>query len=108
MSSVSIQFLVYVLAAPTCPQPPVIVPLTGCLEVQVNVPVNFTLYILNNCNKTVATITDFIPTVSISGMTVSGLANSTTNTSLFYVILSWTPQANQLGAQQFCAVAYTR
>ena len=41
-------------------------------------------------------------------MNVSNLANSSTNTSLVFVTLSWTPQLNQIGPQEFCAVAYTR
>jgi hypothetical protein len=49
-----------------------------------------------------------LPTVSINGMTVSNLVNSTTNTSLAYVTLTWTPQTSQIGLQEFCVVAYTR
>ncbi len=108
MSSVPAQFLIYVLPTPSCTQAPFIIPLTGCLEVQVNVSVTFTLYIMNFCNKTIATIVDLLPTVSITGMSVSNLVNSTTNTSLVYVTLRWTPQTNQIGSQQFCAIAYTR
>ncbi len=107
MSSVSIQFLIYVIT-PNCSQAPVFIPLTGCLDVQVNVPVTFTLYVMNYCNRTVSITTSLLPTVSITGMTVSNLVNSTTNTSLVYVTLTWTPQASQIGSQQFCAVAYTR
>lgn len=107
MSSVSIQFLIFVLASPNCTQTPVFIPLTGCLEVQVSVPVNFTLYAMNYCNKTKVIITDLISTVDINGMTVSNLYNSTTNTSLVYVILTWTPQSNQIGIQTYCAVVYT-
>ena len=62
MSSVSIQFLIFVLT-PNCSHLPVIIPLTGCLEVQVNVAVTFTLYAMNYCNKTVSIITDILPTV---------------------------------------------
>jgi hypothetical protein len=107
MSSVPVQFLIYVLT-PNCLQAPVVIPLTGCLEAQVNVPVTFTLYAMNYCNRTVSIITNILPTVSINGMTVSNLVNSTTNTSLAYVTLTWTPQASQIGSQEFCVVAYTR
>ncbi|CAF4568511.1 unnamed protein product, partial [Rotaria sp. Silwood2] len=107
MSSVPVQFLIYVLPTPYCSQAPQILPLTGCFEVQVNVSVNFTLYTMNFCNRTKVTITDIIFTVDISGMQASSLVNSTTNTSLAYVTLNWTPQTNQIGSQQFCAVAYT-
>jgi len=108
MSSVPVQFLIYVLPTPHCTQPPMILPLTDCLEVQVNVSVTFTLYIMDFCNNTISTITDLIPATSINDMQVSSLVNSTTNISLAYVTLSWTPQIDQLGSQQFCAVAYTK
>jgi hypothetical protein len=107
MSSVPIQFLIYV-TSPNCSQAPVVIPLTDCLDVQVNVPVTFTLYAMNYCNRTVSIITSLLPTVGINGMTVSSLVNSTTNTSLVYVTLTWTPQASQIGSQKFCAVAYTK
>ena len=107
MSSVPVQFLIYVLT-PNCSKLPIILPLTGCLEVQVNVPVNFTLYAMNFCNTTKTIITDIAATVGITGMQVGNLFNSTTNTSLSYVTLTWTPQSNQIGSQQFCAVAYTK
>jgi hypothetical protein len=108
MSSVPVQFLIYVLPTNTCTLAPDIIPLTGCLEVQVNVPVNFTLYIMNYCNRTEAMVTNFISTVTINGMSVSNLTNSTTNASLAYVTLTWTPQTSQIGSQQYCAVAYTK
>jgi hypothetical protein len=107
MSSVPIQFLISVLT-PNCSYLPVIVPLTDCLEVQVGVPVSFTLYAINNCNKTQSIITDLVSTSDITGLQVSSLFNSTTNTSLVYVNITWTPTADQIGYQQFCAVAYTR
>jgi hypothetical protein len=108
MSSVSVQFLIYVLPPPNCSILPVVIPLTGCLEVQVNVPVNFTLYAMNYCNRTISITTDLLPSVDITGMSVSSLTNSTTNTSLVSVTLTWTPLTSQIGPQLFCAVAYTR
>ncbi|CAF1020275.1 unnamed protein product [Rotaria sordida] len=107
MSSVAIQFLIYVLATPTCTQAPVILPLTSCLEIQVNVAMIFTLYAMNYCNRTKVIITDLISTVSITGLSASSLVNSTTHTSLVYVTFTWTPQITQIGSQQFCALAYT-
>lgn len=106
MSSVPIQFLIYV-SPTTCPQAPLILNLTNCLEVQVNVLANFTLYIMNYCNPTITNITSVTSIVGINGMTVSNLVNSMTNASLSYVTLTWIPQINQIGSQQFCAVAYT-
>lgn len=108
MSSVPVQFLINVLPTPTCTQTPVFIPLTGCLEVQVNVPVTFILYIMNYCNKTTSIINTFFPTLTISFMNISNLVNSTTNTSLVYVTLNWTPQISQIGSREFCAIAYTK
>ena len=108
MSSVPTQFLIYVLPPSNCATPPMIIPLTDCLEVEVNVSITFTLYAMNYCNRSKTIITDIISTVGIMGMTVSNLANSTTNTSLVFITLTWTPQSNQIGPQQFCAVAYNR
>lgn len=108
MSSVAVQFLIYVLPASNCSQSPVFIPLRDCLEVEVNVTTTFTLYAMNYCNQTTIIITDIISTVNIDGMSVSSLFNSTTNTSLVYVTLTWKPRANQIGSQYFCAVAYTK
>jgi hypothetical protein len=108
MSSVAIEFLIYVLPTAECSQIPQIFPLTGCMEVQVNVPINFTLYTMNFCNKSKIIVIDLILTADIPGMQVSSLVNSTMNSSLTYVTLSWTPTTNQIGSQTFCAVAYTR
>lgn len=108
MSSVPVQFLIYVLANVTCYQEPVILCLTDCLEVQVDVPINYTLYAINYCNQTKIQITDIFPSMNINGMNVSQLFNSTMNSSLSYVLLQWTPQSNQIGFQQFCAIAYNK
>lgn len=108
MSSVPVQFLIYVLANVTCSQEPVILPLTGCLEVQIGVTTNYTLFVMNYCNRTKVQIIDVSPTMNIPGMNISQIFNSTTNSSLSYVNLQWTPQLNQIGFQQFCAMAYNR
>lgn len=108
MSSVPVQFLIYVLANLSCYEVPVILPLTDCLEVQVGTPINSTLYVLNHCNRTRSRISDVSVSMEIIGMNVSRLFNSTTNASLSYVTLNWTPQSNQVGSQQFCVTAYTK
>jgi hypothetical protein len=108
MSSVPVQFLIYVMTNLSCTELPVFLPLTNCFEVQVGTPVNLTLYVMNQCNRTKTIITDIIDTVSINGMQLGNLTNSTTNVSLSYVTLNWTPQTNQIGSQQFCAIAYTK
>ena len=108
MSSVPIQFLVYVLPTPSCTLLPVIQPLSECLEVEVGVQRNFTVYILNLCNPTTSIVTDVVDNPGISGMQISNLVNSTLNTSLSFVTLDWTPQTNQIGSQQLCLIAYTK
>ncbi len=108
MSSVPVQFLIYVIPVPKCPQSPLILPSTDCLNVQVGIPINFTLYAMTSCNVTTVIIIDIMQTVGIAGMQMGNLTNSTTNASLVYVALTWTPQMDQLGSQQFCAMAYTK
>ncbi|CAF1165953.1 unnamed protein product [Rotaria magnacalcarata] len=105
MSSVSVQLLICVESTPNCTRPPSIVPLTDCLVLQTSVSTNYTVYIMNLCNSS-ATITEVIISKSISGMIVSSLTNSTTNTSLSYITLTWTPQASQTGTQELCLYAY--
>ena len=108
MSSVPVQFLIYVLPIPQCSLLPVILPLSSCLEVQVGIPINVTLFTMNKCNRSRTIITDISLSMGINGMNSSQLFNSTTNTSLSYITLNWTPQSNQIGSQDFCAIAYTK
>ncbi|CAF1052963.1 unnamed protein product [Rotaria sp. Silwood1] len=104
LSSVPVQILIYVQATPSCTILPTIVSMTDCLEVQVGVTTNFTLYVTNLCNSS-ATITEVIISKKISGMTAGNVKNSTTNT-LSYIQLTWTPQSSQIGTQVMCAYAY--
>jgi hypothetical protein len=108
MSSIPIQFLINVLPMPTCSELPVILPLMDCLEVQVDIPINLTLYAINYCNKTDSIITDIFVSTGIPGMNISELFSSTINASLSYITLNWIPQSNQIGSPQFCTIAYTR
>jgi hypothetical protein len=108
LSSVPVQFLIYVLPQPACSQLPIILPLDRCLEVQIGTSITFSLYAMNLCNKTISTITTILVSNGINGMTASNLTASSTNSSLSYVTYTWTPQANQFGLQELCTVAYTR
>jgi hypothetical protein len=63
---------------------------------------------MNLCNSSVAVVTAILVSSGITGMTGGNLTNSTTNSSLSYVKFTWTPQANQVGSQQLCIIAYTR
>ena len=105
MSSVPVQFLIYVLPTPTCSVLPLILPLTSCLQVEVGVTINITLYAMNLCDSTVD-ITDIIVAKGITGMVTGNILNSTTNSSLVYVTYTWTPQTNQIGVQEMCTIAF--
>lgn len=107
MSSVPVQILIYVMPEPSCSEAPVIQPIHGCLEVTAGVSISFDLFILNMCDPAVTNVTDIIISKTITGMQESNLTMSPTNTSLNYVTFSWTPQTNQIGLQQMCAIAYT-
>ena len=108
MSSVPVQFLIYILPQPACSRAPLILPIDRCLEVQVGIAISFPLYAMNLCNRSVANLTDIIVSDGISGMSVGNLTSVPTNSSLAYVTVTWTPQANQVGFQEICAVAFTR
>lgn len=107
MSSIPIQFLIRVLS-PKCSIEPVMAPLTECLEVQVGTPVRFNLTAINPCNRTVSVIRGITITTRISSLSNSQLQNSTENASLSYINVNWTPQSDQIGQQQICAIADTR
>jgi hypothetical protein len=108
MSSVPVQFLVYVLPQPSCTIVPLILPVSGCLEVQVGVPMSIKLYAMNFCNLTIANLTDIVVSSGINGMSAGNLTSVSTNTSLSYVTYTWTPQADQVGYQELCTIAFTR
>jgi hypothetical protein len=107
MSSVPVQFLIYVMPLPTCFNPPIIIPLSGCLEVTVNVSKSFNISALNSCNSNISNITEIVVLSGIDGMEVSNLTEVVTNPSLYFVTFTWTPQQNQTGLQQLCIVALT-
>ena len=108
MSSVPVQFLIYVQPQPTCSQEPIIVPLTGCLEVQVGALVKFNLSAINLCNSSSITLTDIVMSSRINGMTKSNLTKSSTNSSIYSMTFTWTPLPIQVGLEELCTVAFTR
>lgn len=108
MSSTTVQFLISVISTPTCPTKPVFLPLEGCLQVQMNTPITVDLFLLNLCNPNTINITDVLITYRTSGMNINTLQKSSTNASLYYETLTWTPQENQLGTQELCMTAYTK
>jgi hypothetical protein len=108
MSSVPVQFLIYVMPEPTCSIAPVIIPLASCLEVTVGVSRIFNISVLNLCDPNTVDISDIIISNGISGIQVGSLTAWSTNVSLVYTTFTWTPQASQMGLQQVCTIAYTR
>lgn len=108
MSSVPVQFLIYVLPLPNCTIAPIIQAVNGCLEVQVGIPMSFNIYVINLCNQSIANLTDLVISKSINGMTAGNLTMSATDPSLYSAPFTWTPQSNQVGSQQLCTIAYTR
>ncbi len=100
MSSVPIQFLIYVMSEPTCSLVPIILPLTGCLEVTIGVSISFNLYVLNLCDPNIIGITRVTLSKQIVGVQVGNLTTSLTNTSLVYMTYTWVPQ-------EMCTIAYT-
>ena len=107
LSSVPVQLLVYVLPQPLCKTLPVILPLTRCLEVQEGVTITFQIYAMLNCSRSISNITS-IAASAVSGLTAGSLTIVPTNSTLFYVTFTWTPQIDQVGYEEICAIAYTR
>ena len=107
MSSVPVQFLISVIPVPVCAIVPVFLPVTECLEATIGLTKTVDIYVVDLCDSTGIDIADIFITYSSTGMQLSNLTQSSINSSLFYKTLTWTPQANQLGPQQLCLVAYT-
>lgn len=107
MSSVPVQFLISVIPVPICDLFPVFMPVTGCLEATIGLTKIVDIYVVNLCNSAGIDISDIVITYSSAGMQLSNLTQSSINSSLFYKTLIWIPQADQLGPQQLCLVAYT-
>ena len=108
MSSVSVQFLIYVQDPPRCSTPPTVLPLAMCLEFQVGVAKSFNVSALNTCNPRDASVGDILPSQSIAGLSNGVIRDATGNGTIAYVTYTWTPEMNQVGNQELCFVAYTR
>jgi hypothetical protein len=107
MSSVPVQFLIYVQGPPSCSNAPFIVPLNGCLEVTAGVSISFNVTVINNCDPNVSDLGDLIVVSGISGMENDVLTDSVANVSVAYMTVTWTPDPSQIGSQQLCLVAFT-
>ena len=105
LSSVPIQFVMKVAAAPPCTYVPRIVSNgSTCIQVKVNQTFVVGIYAINECGPSVA-ITD-IASVSLVGMRQSAIQQ--VNSSLFYKSWTWIPSLDQLGYQIMCTVAFNR
>lgn len=107
MSSIPVQFLVYVIAAPPCGLAPVILPPNVCADVQVGTSVTFNISAMTSCDPRVSNISLITISGNNAGMNVSNTIPSLANTSVSYITVKWTPQTDQLGSQRFCAIAYS-
>jgi len=96
------------LPQPLCKTLPVILPLTRCLEVQVGVTITFQIYAMHNCSRSISNLTSIVVSSGASGVTAGNLTSVPTNSTLFYVTITWTPQIAQIGYEEICAIAYTR
>ena len=107
MSSVPVQFLIYVMPQPICGLPATIIPLQECLEVTVGVSISFNLTVINSCDPNAFSIANIIVSSARLSAKVDNLTQSLTNSSLTTAILSLTPQVDQIGPQKLCLIAYT-
>jgi hypothetical protein len=107
MSSVPVQFLIYVMPQPACGLAPIILTPDLCTDVEFGVSTSFDIYAESLCNPNVSVIDSIVVTNSISGMNVSNMTFSPINASIAYVTFTWVPQINQLGSQQLCLMAYS-
>ena len=107
MSSVPVQFLIYVAPEPYCGIKPVIVPLQSCLEVAVGVATSFNVTVRNQCDWNYTSIDELLMSQTVLGMQADELTDSANDPSLTYMTFTWTPQLSQVGAQEACFVAYT-
>ncbi|CAF0809812.1 unnamed protein product [Adineta steineri] len=70
MSSVPVQFLIYVMPTPDCSITPIIIPLNGCLEVTAGVMKSFNIFVINKCNPFLSNVSDIVVSAGITGMEV--------------------------------------
>jgi hypothetical protein len=106
MSSVPIQFLVYVYATPTCTLEPLLISNSNssiCQGAQVGVNFTMILTAINRCGN--GQIISDIATLSFPIVIKSALVQNVTNTSLWSMTITWMPTVDQVGSQVLCAVA---
>jgi len=107
LSSVPVQLLIYVMDPPICGAAPVFIPLKRCMEVEVNVTINFNISAIIACNSNISVIDSILVTSEISGMTVSNTTDVLNNASVVYNTFTWKPLFNQVGSHRLCLVAFS-
>lgn len=109
MSSVPIQFLVYVYAVPSCTLKPILLSdlnNQNCQATGVGANFTMTFTAVNQCGSG-RTITD-IATLSFPILIKSVLVQDPNNASLWSLTITWQPTISQVGSQVLCAVASDR
>ncbi|UJR38536.1 hypothetical protein I4U23_031203 [Adineta vaga] len=104
LSSVPVQFLVHVVAPPTCSTPPEIIGIPEeqeCIAVGLGQTYQSRIYAVNYCPSPV--VIEDISTLSFAGMVKGNLVK--VNSSLYYKSLTWSPTSAQLGYQVMCTMA---
>ncbi len=106
MSSVPLQFLIYVYENLNCTLKPLLISNLqddDCQGAQVGMNFTMTFTAINLCGSQRAIID--IALLSFPIVSTSALVQNTTNTSLWSMTITWIPTVNQVGAQVLCAVA---
>lgn len=106
LSSVPLQFLVYVYALPACTLKPLLIAdrdSATCQVASVGTSFTITFTAINRCGSG-RTMTD-IATLSFPVILKSALVQNISNASLWSMQITWVPTLNQVGSQVFCAVA---
>lgn len=108
MSSIPVQFLIYVASEPNCAEKPIILPVQGCLEVAVSVLFSFNVTILNRCDWTNTSIAELVTSKTVLELQPGNLIVSVNDPSIVYMAWTWIPSLIQVGTQEICFVAYTK
>ena len=108
MSSVPVQFLIYVLPESSCTQAPVILPVQDCSEILIGAERRFDVVVQNLCDSNETIVQDVMISKGVVGLQAGSMTNSSVNSSLAYKTFSWTPVSGQMGTQELCFVAYTK
>lgn len=104
LSSVPVQFLIYVYQPKNCSIPTLSSSLS-CIGVQVGIPYTFTLTAINRCGPS-SNISDIAVQIFpgiVSGSLVQITPNS--NTTTYAMDVTYTPLLSQVGLQAICATA---